>query len=220
MKYLIVAFAIALASISCTNQNDNKSSVKTNDSKQATTEFNGPKNINIETSNILWKGHKLLGYHTGSIKLQEGKLNFKNGELTSGTVIVDMSSIAVTKLMDEGQEEEDEEESPEDDRQDLADHLMESDFFDAKQFPIATFKIRKTTRTEKGYHIIGNMTIKDTTQEISFDAMSSGKTLTAEIKIDRTDFGIKYGSGSFIKGLGDNVIKDEFDLSLFLELQD
>ena len=35
---------------------------------------------------------------------------------------------------------------------------------------------------------------------------------TADIKIDRTDFNVRYGSGSFFDGLGDKTIYDEFDL--------
>ena len=39
---------------------------------------------------------------------------------------------------------------------------------------------------------------------------------TADITIDRSDFNVRYGSGSFFDNLGDKTIYDEFDLSLKL----
>jgi hypothetical protein len=35
--------------------------------------------------------------------------------------------------------------------------------------------------------------------------------------VDRTDFGIKYGSGSYFEDLQDKMIYDEFDLNIDLE---
>ncbi|MDG1189476.1 MAG: YceI family protein, partial [Flavobacteriales bacterium] len=38
------------------------------------------------------------------------------------------------------------------------------------------------------------------------------------IKIDRTDFNINYGSGSFFDNLGDKMIYDEFEIKVSLEI--
>ena len=45
-----------------------------------------------------------------------------------------------------------------------------------------------------------------------------GKTLVtvAKIMVDRTKFDIKYGSASFIEGIGDKAISDEFELNVNL----
>ena len=40
---------------------------------------------------------------------------------------------------------------------------------------------------------------------------------TAKLTIDRTKFGIKYGSGSFFDNLGDNMIYDDFILDVNLK---
>ena len=40
---------------------------------------------------------------------------------------------------------------------------------------------------------------------------------TAQIKVDRTKYNVKYGSGSFFDGLGDKMIYDDFDLDLKLK---
>ena len=41
---------------------------------------------------------------------------------------------------------------------------------------------------------------------------------TATVKVDRTKFDIKYGSGSFFDNLGDKAIYDDFDLVVDLAL--
>ena len=70
------------------------------------------------------------------------------------------------------------------------------------------------------YKIIGNLTIKETTKEIKFNTLITevdGKNVaTADITIDRSDFDVRYGSGSFFDNLGDKTIYDEFDLSVNL----
>ena len=42
--------------------------------------------------------------------------------------------------------------------------------------------------------------------------------LNAVINIDRTEFDIRYGSGSFFDSLGDNMIYDEFEIKVSLEI--
>jgi polyisoprenoid-binding protein YceI len=66
------------------------------------------------------------------------------------------------------------------------------------------------------YLIKGDMTIKGVTKPIAFLAEVGNHILKAELTLNRTEFGIKYGSGSFFDNLGDNVIKDEFDLQMEL----
>ena len=42
---------------------------------------------------------------------------------------------------------------------------------------------------------------------------------SGKITIDRTIFGVQYGSKSFFDNLGDQAIKNEFDLNFVLMLQ-
>jgi hypothetical protein len=64
------------------------------------------------------------------------------------------------------------------------------------------------------------MTIRDKTVALNFvlntviDADSS--YASGSINIDRSLFDIKHGSGSFFKGLGDEMIMDEFSLNFKL----
>jgi len=70
------------------------------------------------------------------------------------------------------------------------------------------------------YRIEGDLTIKETTKPIKFNAkvnQEEGSTsATADITIDRAEYNVRYGSGSFFDNLGDKTIYDEFDLTVEL----
>ncbi|MCF2874098.1 MULTISPECIES: YceI family protein [unclassified Tenacibaculum] len=227
MKYFYSILLIAFLMLSCKNNKENQAENKATLKEVAqTTEtiLSGNKSINIDKSTIIWKGHKILGSHTGEIKLKSAGLTFNNGTLTKGSFIVDMNTIKAVELMKDGDDDEEEEEEnnegeEHDDRDDLANHLKNEDFFDANKYPEATFTIKQATKNGDSYKITGDMTIKEITKEIAFDAIISGQTLKSHLKINRTDFGIKYGSGSFFKNLGDNIIKDQFDLIISLVIE-
>ena len=68
------------------------------------------------------------------------------------------------------------------------------------------------------YFVTADLTIKGIVKEITFDALinPSAGTATADLKVDRTWFDIKYRSGKFFPEIGDKMIKDEFDLKVSL----
>jgi len=70
------------------------------------------------------------------------------------------------------------------------------------------------------HSISGDLTIKGQTRNITFPAKVSINNgmlnLMAAFSINRTDWGIQYGSGTFFKNLGDNVINDNIDFTLNL----
>jgi polyisoprenoid-binding protein YceI len=100
----------------------------------------------------------------------------------------------------------------------LEGHLKSDDFFGVAAHPTATIKFTKVvSRGVAGeYKITANITIKNITKEIKFNATAKDGTANATIKLDRSDFDIKYGSGSFFDNLGDKTIYDEFDLAITL----
>jgi len=175
-----------------------------------TTSNVGGVEVDTEKSVITWKGYKVTGQHAGTLNIETGKLGFEDGKLTSGSFVIDMTSIAVTDIKREGG------------RKKLVGHLASADFFDVAKFPTANFEITKVySRGMAGdYKIKGELTIKGISKEIKFNAKvaeEEGKQIaTADITIDRTDFNVQYGSGSFFNKLGDKTIYDEFDLSIKL----
>ena len=171
--------------------------------------------VSIDTANssIQWKAYKVTGEHHGVVNIKNGNLAFDdNGMFSGGSFDIDMNTITVLDMTGNMKGK-------------LEGHLKSADFFDVEMHPTAKFVITKVvSRGKPGeYKIVGNLTIKETTKEIKFDANlteEAGKvTATADVRIDRSDFDVRYGSGSFFDGLGDKTIYDEFDLSIKLVAQ-
>ncbi len=174
--------------------------------------------VNAAVSKIMWTGAKPTGSHTGTIDIIAGEVSATDGMVTGGTFTIDMTSINVTDL--EG-----------DQKAYLEGHLKGSDdknkndFFNVADYPTAKFEITKVTKKEgdpTGNALVyGNLTIKDQTKEVGFTAMTDVKdgmvrVTTPEFKINRTDWGIKYGSPSFFEGLKDKAIDDDIVLKVSL----
>ena len=162
------------------------------------------KEINTKNSTVLWKGNKVTGSHEGVIKIKSGLLKFNKEELIGGEFEIDMNSLVCTDLSGEYKGK-------------LEGHLKSDDFFGVTKFPTATLKIKKVIK-QKGniYECTGDITIRGKTEVVQFNTTLNKNSATAKIKIDRTKFDVKYGSGSFFDGLGDNMIYDEFDLNINL----
>ncbi len=162
------------------------------------------KSVNVEKSTINWVGKKVTGEHSGTIKVKIGALTFKKKNLTGGNIIVDMTSINTTDL--EGTA-----------KQNLDGHLKADDFFGTDKFPLANLVFKKVTPKSKGvYTVVADMTIKGITESVTFDLVTNAVSATTSLKIDRTKYGIKYGSGSFFDNLGDKTIANEFELKVAL----
>src|SRR5690606_16449997 len=95
--------------------------------------------------------------------------------------------------------------------------------FDVVNNPTATFKIKSATMIEDKdhmYDVSGDLTIKGTTNEISFPAtiaMKDGALLAqGEFFFDRTLWDVRFGSTKFFSNLGDNVVDDMIYVSFKL----
>ncbi|GAB4242192.1 MAG: hypothetical protein Kow0027_00490 [Saprospiraceae bacterium] len=165
--------------------------------------------VDTAQSQLTWKAYKVTGEHEGTINLKSGNLQFQDGKLTGGSFIIDMTSINNTDM--EGKM-----------KAKLEGHLKSADFFDVENHPTASFVITNAISrgTPGDYKIVGNLTIKNHTKEIKFLAKvneEGGKLVAeADITVDRADFDVRYGSGSFFDNLGDRTIYDEFDVHVKL----
>jgi len=173
--------------------------------------------VSTENSSLGWVGKKVTGQHNGNIKITSGDIRMADHHDVSGKFEIDMTSISVTDL--EG-----------DMAAKLAGHLSSDDFFAVEKYPTATFELKGMSHLKAeaaegeemapNHEVTGDLTIKGVTNEITFPAYieHSANSFKAQAKfmIDRTKWGLQYGSGSFIKGLGDKMIYDdiEFELSL------
>ncbi|MEO0038052.1 MAG: Protein YceI [Bacteroidota bacterium] len=163
------------------------------------------KKVDAAKSSIAWLGKKVTGEHSGTINLKEGSLTFKGKKLTGGSFVVDMTSLTSTDLTGEYQGK-------------LNGHLKADDFFGTDKYPTSKLVFKKIADKGNGiYNVTGDLTIKDVTNSINFVLTVKGGSATTALKIDRTKFGIKYGSGSFFDSLGDKAIADEFELTVNLK---
>jgi len=178
--------------------------------------------LNADTglSVISWEGSKPGGSHHGTIMLSEGSLSVDNGTVTGGEFEINMKSIKNIDLTD-----------PEYNAK-LVGHLMSSDFFAVDSFPTARFKITQVEKLENQvagedgllftHAVTGNLTIKDMTRSITFNAaisMNDGviTASTGQFVIDRSEWNIRYGSRKFFDNLKDKFINDEIGLQVYLK---
>lgn len=70
-------------------------------------------------------------------------------------------------------------------------HLQKDDFFAAELYPAAHFSSTSITRIEGNtYMVTGDLTVRDTTKEISFEAEITNAGISAQFDFPRAEFGI------------------------------
>lgn len=163
--------------------------------------------VDAKKSTAHWIGKKVTGQHDGNISISKGSIVTDGKNITGGSIEFDMNSITCTDLTDKEWNGK------------LVGHLKADDFFGVDKFPTATIEIVKVALKEgTNYDVTGKLTIKGVTEEIIFPAVikMEGKVLVtvAKVTVNRTKFGIKYGSASFIDGIGDKAINDDFELDV------
>jgi polyisoprenoid-binding protein YceI len=165
------------------------------------------KNVDVEASTVEWTGKKITGSaHYGTIDLKQGYLSLtEDGKLVGGEFVIDMNTIVVTDLSGDGKAK-------------LEGHLNSDDFFGVSNYDTSKLVITEATpKSGNTYAVTGDLTIKGKTEPVTFDMIVNSNTATAKVAIDRTKFGIRYGSGSFFDNLGDNTINNNFTLDVTLK---
>jgi polyisoprenoid-binding protein YceI len=141
-------------------------------------------------SEVGFVGSKVTGSHDGGFKMVNGSVTVPGENLDQATVDlnIDMNSIYS-------------------DDEKLTTHLKSDDFFDIANNPTSTFKSSSIAKTDEGYNVSGDLTLRGVTKAITFPAQISMEgdvvTTKAEFSINRKDFNIVY------KGKPDNLIRDD-----------
>lgn len=137
-----------------------------------------------DNTKIEWTGTKKDGKHVGGFKKLSGSCTC-DGDPAKAKLDV---SIETDSLYADDEK--------------LTGHLKSKDFFDVKTNPTSAFKatkIEKDGKDDGKFKVTGDFTLNGKTKEITFPATITEKdgvfSLTAEFKIDRTDYGMKYGAG-------------------------
>ena len=103
---------------------------------------------------------------------------------------------------------------------------MSDDFFNAEKFPKMTFKSKSFKKTDNNnYKLVGDLTIRDITKEVTLDAKlngvvqdQSGKAragFTVRGVINRFDFGLKWNA---LLETGELVVGKDITIDINLEL--
>ncbi len=171
------------------------------------------KSVDLSKSKVTWMGSKVIGSsHTGNIKIKSADIKYKDNQPASATVVIDMASITNTDLKDKKY------------NQKLVGHLKSEDFFNVSKFKTSTLKVDGIQKaSDKFYFLTGKLTIMGVTKDVKLKAEvdkedANMQVVNVDFDFDRTDFGIKYGSGSFFKGLGDKMISDEVKMQVRLHI--
>ncbi len=176
--------------------------------------------VNLDESVVEWIGTKPTGQHNGTTKLSEGVLKVYEGQIVGGKFTIDLTSIVVLDIQD-----------PEMNGR-LLGHLKSADFFEVEKWPTAGFEIvtvdakgDAAAQAETGvvptHTITGNLTMKGITKVISFDAQvemteNIASARSVRFLIDRTNWGVNYGSNKIFDNLKDNFIHDDMALTIRL----
>ncbi|MGD1043734.1 MAG: YceI family protein [Bacteroidota bacterium] len=152
--------------------------------------------------------HMVISEVTGSFKdfaitLKSDKDDFSDAEVQS---TIKVSSLSTDNAMRDG-------------------HLKSDDFFNAEKFPEINFKSTSFEKLgDNKYKITGDLTIRDVTKNVTFDAILNGTLKTdrgvlsawkATTTINRFDYNLKWSKALETGGL---VVGQDVIITLNLEL--
>ncbi len=209
----LAVIALIAGTVSC--KGDKTNETEATEAKEVATVVDAVKfTVDTAASTIDWVGSKPTENHTGTIDIESGVVKV-DGDKITGTFLIDMTSINVTDLEGKG-------------KASLEGHLKgeaegkEDHFFNVAKYPTAAFEVTGVTEKEGKKMMQGNLTIRDQKKNIEFPVTytveGSNMTLTSEpFTIDRTDWGVNYGSKSIFDNLGDKFISDDIQLTVKLQ---
>ena len=206
MKYKIL-FSIILFLVGC---DSGKKSDNSNPILNQLTPEAGTYSLLIDDSELSWIGTELsTKTHTGTIDFTDGTIVVDSDNTISGNVKINMSTINVTDLQGRSKEM-------------LERHLRSSDFFEVESYSEAKFSFisKSFDKLSNQISFVGDLTIKDITNPISFNAtlLETSPFLKAKavLSFDRSKYNVRFRSGNFFENLGDKLILDEIDVNIRL----
>lgn len=185
---------------------------ETYDPQTVLTLEDGSYKIDTDQSIIEWSGRNPTTTHFGTVEIASGQIIVTNGIIT-GTFDINMDSIQNKSL--EGDELQPV----------LIDHLKSDDFFLTKIFPTARYEINKAEPVKEpflsfpNYGISGNLELRGIKAQQDFMATitktpEKNLMVEAHFDIDRTKWGIIYGSSRFFECLGIHMVFDLISLQI------
>jgi polyisoprenoid-binding protein YceI len=159
-------------------------------------------NLDLGKSVLKWKASKgaagfKLGSHYGKIKLIDGDIQSKNGNLVGGNFTVDMKNFTVEDLSGTWAEK-------------FIGHVKSADFFSVDKYPTSKLVIKSV----KNGKVLANLTVNGVTEAVDFKVKKSGEAFAGKLVFDRTKFNINYGKD---ESLGDKFIHKDIELEFSIQ---
>ena len=165
--------------------------------------------LDVEQSEVRWVGRNAAHDHWGSISFKSGEVEFEKGH-GKGSATVDMASIKCADLepsLCAG----------------LISHLSSIDFFNTALFPEAKLRVLELTPLENAvdglpnYFMSAALDLRGNEQTVEGkvsvrNLADGGLSMTGQLDIDRTRWGIIYGSSRFFRFLGMHKVDDIISL--------
>lgn len=198
MKKTIFALATISLLASC-GSSSSGDQAKTEEKKEAAAATGQVFTIDSAGTTVNWRATHKGGFapRFGTIAVDSGSLSVSNGNVTAGSFQIDLVSLKTdtASVTEPGKK-----------ASDLDGHLKSPDFFNVAKYPKAHFVITKVAPYDStvqksllpgASHLIsGNLTLKDSTLNITFPAKitvsENEATAAAKFVIDRSAWGITY----------------------------
>ncbi len=206
MKKLILFSAAAMMVLaSCVGNPEGKKAETTDSIETADQVVGAVYTVDATQSKVEWTGAKVTGKHEGTVDIKSGSIHVDNGAITGGNFVLDMNTLGSTDLQGEYKDK-------------LDGHLKSDDFFSVESYPEAAFVITEVNASADAPGVIqvsGNLTIKDISKNITFDATVDELTdatvkASADFNIARGDWGVNY------EGKQDDLISKEINFKVSL----
>ena len=164
------------------------------------------------------KSHSGINFSLPHMVISEVTGNFKDYDLQVTAEKADFSDLAVSAVIKVASI------NTEEAKRDG--HLKSDDFFNAEKFPEIKFKSTSVVKVDaKNFKIIGDLTIRDVTKKVSFDAIFAGTVKSpwgqtvavwkASSSINRFDYNLKWNKAIEAGGL---VAGDIVTINMNIEL--
>ncbi len=197
MKQTISIFALALTLAACGGASSDQA--KTEEKQEAAVATGSSYAIDTLSTSVDWRATHKGGFapRFGVIRVNDGSRSVENGAITGGNFTINLTGLKVdTASVTE----------PDKKAADLEAHLKSPDFFDVAKHPAANLVITKVAPYDSTVQksllpgatnlISGNLTLKDSTLNITFPAQvtitDNEVNATAKFTIDRSAWGISY----------------------------
>ena len=170
--------------------------------------IDGTYTVLLDESVVGWSAYRVRYGNEGTLGIKQGSISIQDGIISSAEIVLDMEEIHNTDMV----------KYPARVKKLEAD-LISENFFDVENYPTAVFTLSSATRVEETqFDFTGILLMKDNEGIVDFSGEITNEgdnlRLVASFTIDRTEWGITYGSGKFFDNLGDLMISDEITIDL------